>query len=288
MPKFLRSSPYALRQPPVIGAAFGFLLVLSAIVISSRSFLAFFSLGGLMIVVGGVIAVAFMSFEAADVKKALDFIVHMLEEPRMTHDNLHRDMTAIIYCARLVKEKGMRNLESVIGKSSIGDPFVRYGLNMVVSGYEPEDVRAMMETAADASYERDSIPVDVLHAMASHAPAFGMVGTLVGMVAMLCSLNADVSNIGGSLAVSFLSTHYVVLSARMVYICRRRRELKQEAENRRFRNHLITEGMVMLVSDKAPMYIQDRLNSFLRPEAHDYFNVLDVKTGVPHKMPAAA
>src|ERR1700744_5740732 len=110
MPKFLKQSLGPYGRPPVMGAIFGFLLVLSAIVISSRSFLAFFSLGGLMIVVGGVVAVAFMSFEAADVKKALNGIRHMLEEPRMTHDNLHRDMTAIIYCAKLVKEKGMRNL----------------------------------------------------------------------------------------------------------------------------------------------------------------------------------
>jgi chemotaxis protein MotA len=276
--------PYA--RPPVMGAAFGFLLVMSAIVLSSRSFLAFFSLGGLMIVVGGVIAVAFMSFESADVKKALDAIVHMLEESRMTHQNLHTDMTAIIYCARLVKEKGMRNLESIVSKSSVGDPFVRYGLNMVVSGYPPEDVRAMMETAADACYERDSVPVDVLQAMASHAPAFGMVGTLVGMVAMLCSLSSDVSNIGGSLAVSFLSTLYGVLSARMVYMPAAAK-LRQEAENRRFRNHLITEGMVMLVGGKTPMFIQDRLNSFLRPEAHDYFNVLSASPE-PRKMAAAA
>src|ERR1700733_995872 len=101
MQKFLSPAlkPYA--RPPVIGAAFGFLLVLSAIILSSHSFMAFFSLGGLMIVVGGVIAVAFMSYESAEVKKALDGIVHMLEEPHMTHQNLHSDMTAIIYCARL-------------------------------------------------------------------------------------------------------------------------------------------------------------------------------------------
>lgn len=287
MRKYLspRLRPYA--RPPVIGAAFGFLLVMSAIVVSSRSFLAFFSLGGLMIVVGGVIAVAFMSFEASDVKTALRAIRRMLEEPRMTQDNLHRDMTALIYCARIIKEKGMRNLESVIGKSSIGDPFVRYGLNMVVSGYASEDVRAMMETAADATYERDHAPVDVLQAMASHAPAFGMVGTLVGMVAMLCSLNSDVSNIGGSLAVSFLSTLYGVLSARMVYMPAAAK-LKQEADNRRFRNHLITEGLVMLVGGKAPMYIQDRLNSFLKPEAHDYYNVLDVNATAQQRMQTAA
>ena len=54
--------------------------------------------------------------------------------------------------------------------------------------------------------------------MTSHAPAFGMIGTLVGMVAMLCNLNDDVSGIGSSLSVSFLSTLYGVVSARMVYM----------------------------------------------------------------------
>ncbi len=269
LPRSLR--PYA--RPPVMGAVFGGLLVFTAVVISSHSFLAFFSLGGLMIVVGGVVAVAFMSFEANDVHKALHTIAHMLEKPRLTQDNLHGDMKAIIYCAQLVKEKGMLSLESVIGKSGIKDAFVRYGLNMVVSQYAPADVRSMMETAANAQYERDSVPADVLQAMASHAPAFGMVGTLVGMVAMLSSLSDDISKIGGTLAVSFLSTLYGVLSARMVYMPAASK-LRHEAENRRFRNHLITEGLVMLVSNKTPMYIQDHLNCFLRPEVHDYFNVI--------------
>ena len=60
--------------------------------------------------------------------------------------------------ARLVRQKGMRALEAAIGKGGIDDTFVRYGLNMVVSEYMPEEVRSMMETAADACYERDSIP----------------------------------------------------------------------------------------------------------------------------------
>jgi chemotaxis protein MotA len=107
--------------------------------------------------------------------------------------------------------------------------------------------------------------------MASHAPAFGMIGTLVGMVAMLCALSDNVANIGSSLSVSFLSTLYGVVSARMVYMPAAAK-LRQSISKRRFRNQLITEGMVMLVSDKTLMYIQDRLNSFLRPERHNYLD----------------
>jgi chemotaxis protein MotA len=264
------------RRPPVYGAAFGVVIVLSSIVVSSHGILGFFSLGGLLIVVGGVIAVAFMSFQPEDVHEALQSIKHMLREPQMTHENLHRDMVTVLYWAVLVKEKGMRSLEATLSKKGVSDPFVKYGLNMVVSQYSPDEVRAMMETAADAAYERDSVPIDVLQAMTSHAPAFGMIGTLVGMVTMLCTLSDDVSHIGSSLAVAFLSTLYGVVSARMVYMPAATR-LRQEVDNKRFRNHLITEGMVMLVSNKNPMYIQDRLNSFLRPEVHNYFDLFNLK-----------
>jgi chemotaxis protein MotA len=272
MPNFCRRFIKSHACAPVMGAVFGFLFILGAIVLSTRSLLAFFSIEGLAIVVGGVIAVAFMSFEAEDVRKALDVVAGMFRRPAdAAPDTLHHDMIEIIGWAYMVKEKGMRRLESSLAKRGIADPFVKYGLNMVVSGYTPEEVRAMMETAADAALERESIPADVLQSMVSHAPAFGMIGTLVGMVAMLCALSDNVANIGSSLSVSFLSTLYGVVSARMVYMPAAAK-LRQSISKRRFRNQLITEGMVMLVSDKTLMYIQDRLNSFLRPELHNYLD----------------
>ncbi len=271
-------------RAPVMGAAFGLLLVLGSILISAHGFLIFFSLEGLIIVVGGVMAVAFMSFQASDVNKALRAISAMLKEPSITHEDLRSDMMNILKWARLVKAKGMRELEASIGKSGIDDTFVRYGLNMVVSEYTPEEVRSMMETAADACYERDSIPVDILEAMASHAPAFGMVGTLVGMVTTLCHLSADTSNIGSNLAVAFLATLYGVVSARMVYMPAASK-LRQKVEKSRFRNQLITEGLVMLVNNKTPMYVQDRLNSFLRPENRDYYNIFGESAQFHRKLP---
>lgn len=275
--------PY--MRAPVMGATFGALMVLSPIVLGGHLFLMLFSLGGLFIVVGGVITVAFMSFPSAEVHKALDTIRRLFKETKAPQEDLQSDIMAIIYCARLVMEKGMRNLESTLDKINIRDSFVKYGLTMVVSEYTPDEVRAMMETAAEACYERDNMPVEVLQAMTSHAPAFGMVGTLIGMVAMLSSLTDNVSNIGPNLAVAFLSTLYGVLSARMVYIPAASK-LRQEIAQRRFRNYLIIEGMVMLVSKKTPMYVQDRLNSFLRPESYDYFNVTKIRPSA--KMGAMA
>jgi chemotaxis protein MotA len=282
---FGSSSQPSFARAPAIGAAFGLLLVLSPIVLGARGFLIFFSLGGLVIVVGGVVAVAFMSFAAADVHLALDAIVRMFKPPPENHDDLRRDMANIVTWAGAIKNKGLRNFESGIGKTGIADPVVKYGLNMVLGEYAPEDVRGMIETAADACYERNSRPVDILQAMTSHAPAFGMVGTLIGMVAMLSNLTDNISGIGPSLAVAFLSTLYGVLSARMVYIPAAAR-LRQEVESQRFRHHLLAEGMAMLAGKKTPMQIQDRLNGFLRPELHDYFDGFgaNAKTAAPPRL----
>jgi len=263
------------------------LLVFAALAFGAGKFFAFFSLEGLLIVGGGVVAVAFMSYDAVDVHAALDGIRRLFKEVKNDDEILQSDMMAIIYCARLLREKGMRNLESVIAKSGLNDPFVKYGFNMAVSEYSSNDVRMMMETAADASYERAAVPVEVLHAMASHAPAFGMIGTLVGMVAMLSHLDGDMTTIGSSLAVSFLSTLYGVLSARLLYMPAAAK-YQQRVDNERFRQHLITEGMAMLIDNRTPMYIQDRLNSFLRLDSQNYIDVLGAKMPVPPMRMASA
>ncbi len=282
-----------LALAPVLGAAFGGLIVVGCVALSANSLLAYFSLGGLVIVLGGVIAVAFMSFPSSDVRLALAAIVAVFQQPRGTHEDLVRDMRNIMEWAQILKESGRRGLEQAVRADELDDPLIRYGLNMVLGDYAPDEVRGMLLTAADAHRERDLVPVEVLHAMTSNAPAFGMVGTLVGMIAMLCNLNDNVAAIGPSLAVAFLSTLYGVISARMIYMPAAMR-LRQDVENRAFRCELVAEGIAMLSANRTPSQIQDRLNGYLPPELRDYFNSLVRKEtlslaspllGVPHAAP---
>lgn len=266
-----KAVPPLYARPAVIGAAFGLLLVLGPVLLGGHAFLLLFSLGGLVIVLGGVIAVAFMSFAAEDVRQALAAILRMFRKPDAAPQDLRQDMANILRWAGMMASRGNGKAPSGLGAETIDDSFVKYGLNMALSDYAPEEVRGMMEIAADAWYERDSKVVDILQAMTSHAPAFGMVGTLLGMVALLSNLGDDIAGVAPSLAVAFLSTLYGVLSARMVYMPAAAR-LRQEIESQRFRHQFITEGLSLLAGRKSPLQIQDRLNSFLRPDIHDYFD----------------
>jgi chemotaxis protein MotA len=258
---------FRISYASIAGAVFGGALIVGAIVMGTQNYLAFLSIEGFMIVVGGTFAIAFMSYQANYVIEALQGIVLMFRKADITHENLHRDITDILDWARIIRSTGMRGLESHVQYSGIDDPFVRYGLDMVVSNYTPGEVRAMLETAANAYYERDTIAARVLMSMASHAPAFGMVGTLIGMVIMLGNFKGDMSGIGTGMAISLLATLYGVLTARMIYIPASAK-IFQKQDELRFRNYLIIEGLVLLVDNRSPGYIQDRLNSFLRPGLH--------------------
>jgi chemotaxis protein MotA len=286
MPTLSDESPQPYSRGPLAGAAFGVAIMLSPVVFSAHGFLVLFSLAGLVIVLGGVIATVFMSFQGNDVHKALLAIPAMLRQPRVMHLDLTRDMHDIIRWVRLINSGGLSSLRASLDDDGTQGPFVNYGLNMVLSEYRPDDVRAMMETAAEASYDHDCIPVDVLRAMTSHAPAFGMVGTLVGMIAMLCDLNDSIASTGSTLAVAFLSTLYGVVSARMIYMPAAAR-LQQEIDGRQSRHTLITEGMVMLARGETASHIQDRLNGFLRPEQRDYFDAIDGSAAISF-MPTKA
>jgi chemotaxis protein MotA len=271
-------------RAPMLGAAFGLALIASATIMGSDGLHALFGLGGLIIVFGGVTAVAFMSFRPDDVCVAMRSIVAMLKGAASGPDvDLWRDVEDIVGWSRVVYENGTRGLERSLRRNGTADPLLIYGLTVVVSDYAQDDVRAMMETAADSSYQRAYVPIEVLRAMASHAPAFGMVGTLVGVVSMLHSLTDDAAAIGSTLAVAFLSTLYGVLSARMIYMPAAAR-LEQQVEAWRLQSNLVTEGMVMLACKRSPAFIRDRLNAFLDPQAR---NDLAIISGVANPRAGA-
>lgn len=250
----------------IIGTLFGFLLVLGAIAHGTDNYYSFVSAEGLLIVIGGTVANAFMSFQANYVVQAFFSVGQMVMKPSATREGLNAEILRLIRWAYLVHNKGLAGLEGEIG-TKIKEPLLRYGMELVVSGYSGEVIRSMMNTAVEAEYERRITPVTVLRNMAGTAPAFGMVGTLVGMVIMLQNIQADMTLIGGGLAIALLATLYGVIFARLICLPAADK-LQQKEEIMRFRNFMMTEGLVLLAEKQTPRYMQDRLNSFLEPSIH--------------------
>jgi len=250
----------------IAGTIFGFTLILGAIAHGTDNYLSFISAEGFLIVIGGTIANAFMSYQANYVFLAFNAMWHMIKKPKATREGLNAEIMRLIKWAYLVHSKGLAGLEGEIG-TKIKEPLLRYGVELVVTGYPPEVIRSMLNTAVEADYERSMTPVTVLRNMASTAPAFGMVGTLVGMVIMLQNIQADMGQIGNGLAVALLATLYGIIMARL-FCLPAADKLTQKEEIMRFRNYMMSEGLVLLAEKQSPRYMQDKLNSFLEPSIH--------------------
>lgn len=257
----------------LLGVISGVGLFVLAIVMSTNNVAVFFSVSSFAMVFGGTIATSFMSFQARYVFIAFKAVWWMLKKPKSTREGLNDEILRLIKWAYLVQQKGLPALENEI-KGVKADPLVKFCLECVAAGHKPEDLRMMMETAVFSEYERKTVPVEVLKSMAGTSPAFGMIGTLVGLVAVLqgmASAGDDMLNVvGNGMALALITTLYGVTFARMIYLPAGT-TLQQREEIERFRNMMVIEGLVMLSEKKGPRFMQDRLNSFLDPEIH--FNI---------------
>lgn len=194
--------------------------------------------------------------------------------PQVGRNVLKSEVGRIIKCAYSIQKNGIQSLEQEAKKAAQGDKFIKFGLEMVISGYTGEEIRGILDTTIETTYQRNCVLVVILKYMSGAAPAFGMIGTLVGLIIMLANMGGDPASLGAGLAVALLTTLYGVIFARMIFTPIATK-LQQREDIVRFRNYLVAEGLVLLADNKNPRFIQDRMNSYLDPAIH--FDIDEMK-----------
>jgi len=251
----------------LIGLFASFALCAAAIVASANDVTLFVSGPSLILVIGGTMGCAFASYQAHSVLLALAELGRIVLAQRNMRRQLPIEVGRVVRWAYLVRGKGLKALEHEIKKQKTPDPFLVYGIDLVLAAYAADQVREMLVNAAQSRFERNTVPASVLRSMAATAPAFGMIGTLVGMVIMLNNLVEDPSQLGSGLAVALMTTLHGLLRARLVFLPAASR-LQQTEEIERFRSYVVAEGLALLADQQNPRIMQDRLNSFLDPALH--------------------
>ena len=186
-------------------AAFG--LFITSIVISTDNFMIFVSVSSLILVVGGTLAATFLGQEARYVLIGLKAIGSIFLPQRVGRNILNKEVGRVITWGYRAQKDGVVALDEELKKVS-KDPFLTFGMEMILSGYAGEDVRENLYRMVDSTYERNTIPAEILKAMAATAPAFGMIGTLVGLIIMLDSMGSDAGELGRGLGGS--AEHYPI------------------------------------------------------------------------------
>ena len=241
----------------LLGFLLGFGLVLGSIVLGNG--LGFFiDVTSMMIVFGGTIGAALIAFPMPDViallsalNKAFFFSGESLAElvPRM------------VEFARVARRDGVLALENVAGETS--DPFMHQGIQLVVDGTEPELTRQILETEMEKVEQRHRVGAAILEAMGNFAPAMGMIGTLIGLIFMLQSLD-DPSTIGPKMSIALVTTFYGALLANLLFLPLAEKLKKRSAEELLYKEMTLA-GILSIQSGDVPRIVEQKLNTFLPP-----------------------
>jgi len=258
-----------MSRTTIAGLLVGIALFVGAILLATDNYLMFVSGTSLLLVVGGTLANAFISYQGRYVIAALKEVPRIYGHAVLNEGMTYEQSRKVIDWARIVQTKGALALERQIQQHDPDDHFMHYGIHLVVDGFKPMVVRELLTNSYHSAYDRAMRQVDVLRNMAGSAPAFGMIGTLIGLVIMLDGLGdsegADAAaNLGKGLSVALLTTLYGVVLARFIFQPSADKT-QQRQELIKFRNFLMMEGFVMLSEGRPVGYVKERINSFLDP-----------------------
>ena len=169
----------------------------------------------------------------------------------------------IIDLSNVARKEGLLALEEAA--NDIEDDFMKKGVMLVVDGTDPELVRGIMETSLSCMEERHKKVIAFWEKWAELGPAWGMIGTLIGLINMLKNLE-DASSIGPAMSVALVTTLYGSLIAN--WLCNpTASKLKVNNEREVAIKEMIVEGLLSIQAGENPRVIEEKLKSFLTPQA---------------------
>jgi chemotaxis protein MotA len=243
-----------------ISSLVGFLLacglILSSIMMGKAPFSAFIDLPSFMVVIGGAMAAGMMSFPLKQFLAApLVMIKVFLNKP----DNVPDLIEQIVKLAEVARRDGLLALESSLEEVTNG--FIKLGIQMAVDGTRPEVIEDILRTEIDAVATRHRDGKALMDQMGRFAPAYGMIGTLMGLIMMLSDMS-DPSGIGAGMAVALITTLYGAIAANVCF--------QPFAEKLGFINkeellsmEIVVRGIMAIQQGENPRVIQQKLNTFL-------------------------
>ena len=240
----------------LLGILFGSGLVMGAILMGGQAIL-FVNVAGLLIVVGGCFSALFVKFPMKTV--LLTFKVTAKAFLEKTQD-LEALIDEIAEVATINRRDGTLALENY----QTDQPFLGQAISYLVANVEPEFIEASLMNDTKILKERHDTGQDIFKSLGASAPAFGMIGTLIGLIQMMASMS-DPSQIGPSMAVALLTTFYGALLANLVFLPFADK-LAIRSRHEVLVRQLIVDGIIAIIKGQAPSVLKECLQTYLPPK----------------------
>ena len=235
------------------GIVAGLGLIMSAILMGG-DFSLFVNIPGIMIVVGGTLSATLLTFPLNDVLSAFKAAVFVFSSKQ---DNPNDMVFTMIELCKITRKEGLVGLS----KTKSDHAFITKACMLISDGADEKIISDTLTIEIDAMKERHFIVQDVFTKMNAYAPAFGMIGTLIGLVQMLANL-ADPASVGPAMGVALLTTFYGAVLAFMIFgpIAGK---LKSRTAQEVMNLQIIFDGASSITQDANPRMVYEKLSSYI-------------------------
>lgn len=246
----------------LIGIILGFALTIMSIMTSGGNLANYLDPGSALMVIGGSFSALMVANPLDRVLGIMKYVNHAFQVP--TYE-VERIISSLVNFSEKARREGLLALEDDL--EEVEDEFLRSGIQLVVDGSDPDIIKNILYNDLNQIQSRHEDGIKVIDDWGKFAPAFGMVGTLAGLVAMMANLS-DKDSIGSGMALALITTMYGSLFANLLFI-----PLKTKLEDRDKRETLVKEimieGILSIQSGDNPRILEQKLISFLPPDQRE-------------------
>ena len=237
----------------IIGVLLGNALILSAMLMGGTMDM-FIDVAGLMIVFGGAVSACLLAFPMKDVIAAFKAAIFCITADKMEPNAMVQTMVDL---CTVTRKSGL----VALSKMKFEEDFLRKAANLIADGTKEEIIRDTLTIEIDAMKSRHAVIQDVFAKLAAYCPAFGMIGTLIGLVQMLANLS-DPAAVGPAMAVALLTTMYGAMFANMLW-----NPIGAKLASRTMTEvmnlEITFEGACAILAEGNPMTVYEKLSSFI-------------------------
>jgi chemotaxis protein MotA len=239
----------------IVGILLGFVVITTAIV-AGGGYEIFIHLPSMAITIGGMLCATLIHFSLPQFLGIFAVVKKTIVSKIPSQSELIQKM---VNYAAINRRDGALALEQEL--SRVSNPFFVRGLQMLVDGQAPDEIRNLLSLEIENLQERHSRGKRILEFMGSACPAFGMIGTLIGLIQMLRSLDSP-EQIGGGMAVALITTFYGALTANLLFLpLAGKLEIYSKAETTAMQ--MILEGVCATAQGENPGAVREKMQAFV-------------------------
>lgn len=243
----------------IIGLIMCAVLIIGSILYGGASLMTFVDVPSVLVVIGGAMAAIMICFP---MKVCLSGFKVSLKVILNKTDNVKVIIEQIVTLAETARRDGLLALESKL--EEVKHPFIKMGVQLAIDGSPPEVIEDLLRTEVDSIATRHSEGKAIMDQIGRFAPAYGMIGTLLGLVMMLSNMS-DPSSIGAGMAVALLTTLYGAVASNCAAIPFAEK-LAYYNKKELLSHEIIIRGILAIQSGENPRVIEQKLSAFLPPK----------------------